>query len=71
MFIKSDTHIKSFYPNKQPTHTGEISWGGLASTLFWIDPKEKVYVILLTQLVPAATYNFRRDLRVLVNQALL
>jgi CubicO group peptidase (beta-lactamase class C family) len=49
---------------------GEFSWGGAASTLFWVDPAEDLLVIFLTQLLPSRTYPFRGLLRQLVYQAL-
>jgi CubicO group peptidase (beta-lactamase class C family) len=42
---------------------GEISWGGAASTVFWVDPVEDLAVVFLTQLVPSNTYPIRRQLR--------
>jgi len=50
---------------------GEYSWGGYASTAFWIDPKEDMTVIFLTQLIPSSAYPIRRELRVLTYQALI
>ncbi|HUP06025.1 MAG TPA: serine hydrolase domain-containing protein [Caldimonas sp.] len=50
---------------------GEYWWGGLASTAFWIDPVEDVCVVFLTQFVPSSTYPIRRELRTLVNAAIL
>ena len=50
---------------------GEYAWGGAASTAFWIDPKEDMAVVLLTQLMPSSTYPIRRELRVLTYQALV
>jgi CubicO group peptidase (beta-lactamase class C family) len=50
---------------------GEYSWGGAASTGFWIDPAEELIVILMTQLMPSSTYAIRRELRVLGYQALI
>jgi CubicO group peptidase (beta-lactamase class C family) len=44
---------------------GEYAWGGAASTAFWIDPREEMIVILLTQLIPSSTLPIRRELRVL------
>jgi len=50
---------------------GEASWGGMASTAFWVDPAEKISCIFLTQLVPSGTHiKLRWDLRALVNQAI-
>ena len=50
---------------------GEYTWGGAASTAFWIDPVEDLSVIFLTQLLPSSTYPLRRELRVLSYQALI
>lgn len=49
---------------------GEIAWGGLASTAFWIDPAEDLSVVLMTQLVPSSALPIRRELRVLTYAAL-
>ncbi len=49
---------------------GEHHWGGAASTFFWLDPKEELFVIFLTQLLPSSTYPLRRELRVQINQTL-
>ena len=49
---------------------GEASWGGMASTAFWVDPVQGINCIFLTQLVPSGTHiKLRWDLRALVNQA--
>ncbi len=50
---------------------GEYAWGGAASTAFWIDPREEIAVVLLTQLMPSSTYPIRRELRVLTYQAIV
>ncbi len=50
---------------------GEYAWGGAASTAFWIDPREELAVVLLTQLMPSSTYPIRRQLRVLTYQAIV
>lgn len=50
---------------------GEFAWGGAASTAFWIDPKEEMAVVFLTQLTPSSTYPLRRELRVLTYAALV
>ena len=50
---------------------GEYAWGGMASTAFWIDPKEEMAVIMMTQLMPSSTYPVRRELRVLTYQAVV
>ena len=50
---------------------GEYGWGGAASTAFWIDPEADMSVILMTHLMPSATYPIRRQLRHVVNQAVI
>ena len=50
---------------------GEYSWGGMASTAFWIDPVEEMIVIFLTQFMPSATFNFRGQLKSLIYPAIL
>ncbi|GIX47381.1 MAG: serine hydrolase [Candidatus Tectimicrobiota bacterium] len=49
---------------------GEYAWGGAASTAFWVDPREDLIVIFLTQLMPSSAYPLRRELRVLTYAAL-
>ena len=49
---------------------GDFYWGGLASTLFWVDPIEDLYAIFMTQLVPSSTFNFRGQIKNLVYGAL-
>ena len=50
---------------------GEFSWGGAASTAFWVDPAEEITAVFLTQLIPSDTHPIRPQLRKLVNQALI
>jgi CubicO group peptidase (beta-lactamase class C family) len=49
---------------------GELSWGGAASTAFWVDQREELAVAFYTQLLPSSTYRIRPQLRQLVYQAL-
>jgi CubicO group peptidase (beta-lactamase class C family) len=51
--------------------TGDYSWGGAASTAFYVDPVEDVTVSFYTQLLPSSTLPIRNYLRALVNQALI
>jgi len=50
---------------------GEYGWGGAASTVFMINPKEEIVIIFMTQLLPSSTYQVRRELRSLVYSALM
>ena len=50
---------------------GDYGWGGAASTVFWVDPKEEMIVLFLTQLLPSSHYPLRKELRALTYQALM
>jgi CubicO group peptidase (beta-lactamase class C family) len=50
---------------------GDYSWGGAASTAFYVDPVEDVTVSFYTQLLPSSTLPIRNHLRQLVNQAIV
>ena len=50
---------------------GDYSWGGMASTAFRVDPVEDVCVVFMTQLMPSSTYPIRRELRTMVNAAIV
>jgi CubicO group peptidase (beta-lactamase class C family) len=59
----SKTHV--------PGTPGEFFWGGAASTAFWIDPKEDLAVVFMTQVMGSdARLTLRRDLRTLVYSAM-
>jgi len=57
-------------PGKVLASAGEISWGGAASTTFWIDWETDLTVSFFTQLLPSSTHPIRQQLRQLVYQAL-
>ena len=50
---------------------GELSWGGAASTAFWIDQAEGITVSFFTQLIPSNAYPLRPQLRQLVYQSIV
>jgi len=53
-----------------PGSAGEYFWGGAASTAFWIDPREQLAVVFMTQVIGTdARLTLRRDLRTLVYSA--
>jgi CubicO group peptidase (beta-lactamase class C family) len=52
-----------------PGTAGDYSWGGAASTYFWIDPKEELIAVFMTQLMPSTLYSVRREFRTLVYSA--
>jgi CubicO group peptidase (beta-lactamase class C family) len=50
---------------------GEFAWGGAASTAFWVDPKEQLTVLFLTQLTPSSSNHIRPELKQLVYQSIV
>lgn len=50
---------------------GDYSWGGAASTAFYVDPVEDLTVTFYTQLLPSSSLPIRPHLRSLVHQALV
>jgi CubicO group peptidase (beta-lactamase class C family) len=57
-------------PGKVICSPGEMSWGGAASTAFFIDPAEGLTASFFTQLIPSSAYPLRSQFRQLVYQAL-
>ena len=55
-----------------PGTAGEFAWGGMASTAFFVDPKEEMAVIFMTQAIldTARRVRLRRDLRSLIYGAM-
>jgi len=54
-----------------PASDGEYFWGGLASTVFWIDPKEELIVIMLTQYLPFNGPYYRDLMHRMVHAAII
>ena len=54
----------------QPGSVGTFSWGGMASTFFWIDPVEDLIAIQMNQLMPSGAYPIRPQLQQLVYAAI-
>jgi CubicO group peptidase (beta-lactamase class C family) len=56
---------------KIPSSLGTYSWGGAASTFFYVDPVDEMTMVFLTQLLPSSTHPLRRQIRQLVSQAII
>ncbi len=54
-----------------PGSVGDFSWGGIAGTLFWVDPKEKLVAVLMMQVPQPTISPYWRQTRTLVYQALV
>ncbi len=50
---------------------GDFYWGGAASTVFWVDDVEDLWVVFMTQLMPSVSFDFRGQLRSLVYSAIV
>jgi CubicO group peptidase (beta-lactamase class C family) len=50
---------------------GDYTWGGFAGTYFWIDPKEELFGILMTQQPGPVRVQYRKIFRQLVYQSII
>ena len=50
---------------------GEFGWGGAYHTTYWVDPREELVVVHLTQVVPAGDVDDQAKVRALVYQAIV
>src|SRR5467141_2378649 len=53
-----------------PGAAGEFMWAGYAGTYFWVDPKEQVAAVLMTQAASPQRAYFRKLVKQLVYQAI-
>jgi CubicO group peptidase (beta-lactamase class C family) len=56
---------------RSPGSIGDFSWGGMASTFFWLDRVKDISVVFFTQLSPSSSYPSRAQLKALVHGALI
>lgn len=56
---------------RMPGMVGDFSWGGMASTYFWVDQHNALSVVFFTQLSPSSSYPSRAELKALVLGALI
>lgn len=50
--------------------SGEFGWGGMASTNFFISPRDQLSVVFMTQLIPSSAYSFGHEIHRLLIPAL-
>ncbi|MEM8578423.1 MAG: serine hydrolase domain-containing protein, partial [Pseudomonadota bacterium] len=53
-----------------PGSVGDFSWGGMASTFFWVDPVHQLSCVFFTQLAPSSSYPARSELKAMVHACL-
>lgn len=49
---------------------GAYGWGGAYHSTYWVDPKEQLVVVYLTQLIPSGGLDDREKIRTLIYQAI-
>ncbi|WP_172677850.1 serine hydrolase [Ruegeria sp. 6PALISEP08] len=54
-----------------PGSIGDFSWGGMASTYFWVDWQNDLTAVFFTQLSPSSSYPSRAELKALVHAAMI
>ena len=54
-----------------PVSNGTFSWGGAATTHFWVDPEEDIVGLVHTQLLPDGTYPVKQMMQLMTYQALI
>lgn len=55
--------VSSGYAEADGMPAGSVFWGGAAGTFMWIDPVNKLSVVLMTQFVPSRAYRLWSELR--------
>lgn len=54
-----------------PSSVGDFSWGGMASTFFWLDSVHDLNVVFFTQLSPSSSYPARAELKALIHGSII
>jgi CubicO group peptidase (beta-lactamase class C family) len=54
-----------------PGSAGEFMWAGYAGTFFWVDPKEELVAVLMSQSPGPTRQYYRRLFKQLVYQAII
>lgn len=54
-----------------PSSVGEFSWGGAFHSTYWVDPKEQLVVVYMTQLLPAGNIDDYGKLRAGIYSAIV
>ena len=52
--------------SQSPLSVGSFNWGGMASTYFWVDPKEELLAIFMTQFIPSDAFPLRPQMQTMV-----
>ena len=63
--------VKDLGMRGEPGSVGEFGWGGAYHSTYWVDPKEQLVVVYLTQLNPATGMDDFGKLRALIYQSIV
>jgi CubicO group peptidase (beta-lactamase class C family) len=63
--------VKDLGERGVPGSVGEYSWGGAYHSTYWVDPKEELVVVYMTQLIPAGSIDDFGKLRSLIYQSII
>jgi CubicO group peptidase (beta-lactamase class C family) len=63
--------VKDLGARGQPGSVGEFGWGGAYHSTYWVDPREQLVVVYLTQLNPFGDIDDFGKLRALIYQAIV
>jgi CubicO group peptidase (beta-lactamase class C family) len=55
----------------RPGSVGEFGWGGAYHTQMWVDPKEELVVVYMTQTLPATSLDLQPRVRALIYSSIL
>lgn len=58
--------VKDVGANGQPSSVGEYGWGGAYHSNYWVDPKEQLVVVYMTQVIPATGLDDYGKLRAMI-----
>jgi CubicO group peptidase (beta-lactamase class C family) len=62
--------ITSAGSGKLPTNEGTYSWGGMFSSTYWVDPKEKIVGLFFTNIYPMQFGDIHDRFKVLMYQSI-
>jgi CubicO group peptidase (beta-lactamase class C family) len=63
--------VKDIGQTALPASVGTYGWGGAFCTYFWVDPREEMIGIVMTQVRPYDHLNIRQEFQVLACQAIV
>jgi len=63
--------VKDVGANGQPSSVGEYGWGGAYHSNYWVDPREQMVVVYMTQVIPATGLDDYGKLRAMIYSSIV